>query len=294
MANCPKCNEHLKLTDWKQNCPHCGANIVVYDIQERLMKEADKAEVEYYHFQKKIDRVKASFIGTKLAIARIFTSLLPAGPIFLPLITAKFAEPFEVYEGKITMLEIVNKISGLTAGVPGMLKSESRSAGIFFTAAVLCFLLSLVCTVLHFLLNTLSCSPKGKRRNMIMDVLILVFTVLSPVFFLMMPDNRFVTGKPGVGLWLYIALQIVNVAVDHLTMRKGIPVVHKQCYVGGIPIEEYFEMQEKGMTTAEIRVIQYQRLQAIQDEKDRKAAEEKAKAEAEAEAEKRAKEEEDG
>ena len=44
-------------------------------------------------------------------------------------------------------------------------------------------------------------------------------------------------------------------------------IVHKQCYVGGIPIEEYFEM-EKTMTREEIRAEQYRRLQARYDEKE--------------------------
>ena len=38
MANCPKCNHHLRLADWKQKCPYCGANIVLYDLQERLIR----------------------------------------------------------------------------------------------------------------------------------------------------------------------------------------------------------------------------------------------------------------
>lgn len=286
MANCPKCNMHLRLTDWRQHCPHCGANIVVYDMQERLMQEADVAEVEYYHFQKKIDRVKASFIGTKLAVARIFTSLLPAGAIFLPLINAKFAEPFEVYEGKITMLDIVNKINSLTGGIPGMLSGESKKAGIFFTAAVVLFVLSLLATLLHFIFNTLSCSPKGKPRNMAMDVILLASSVAAALCFTQIPENTIVTGTLGIGTYLYLVLQLVNAGVDYVTMKKGIPVNHKQCYVGGIPIEEYFELQKR-MSVQEIRAIQYERLQAMQDEADAKAKEEAEKA---AETEKQAKE----
>ncbi len=285
MANCPKCNKHLKLTDWKQHCPYCGANIVVYDIQERLMQEADVAEVEYYHFQKKIDRVKASFVGTKLAVARIFTSLLPAGAIFLPLINAKFSEPFEVYEGNIGMLDIVKKINGLTGdAIPAMLSDESKTAGIFFVAAVGFFALSLVMTLLHFILNTLSCSPKGKQRNMIVDVILLAFTVAAPLCFMQIPDNKYVTGSLAVGTFLYILLQLVNVGVDIAAMKQGIPVHHKQCYVGGIPIEEYFKLQEEGKSTEEIRAIQYIRLQELQDAEDARRAEEEAlKAKEEAE-----------
>lgn len=269
MANCPKCNEHLKLTDWKQHCPYCGANIVVYDIQERLMKEADKAEVEYYHFQKKIDRVKASFVGTKLAIVRIFTSILPIGAVFLPLIKAKFSAPFEGYDGNISMLDIVNKINALTGdGIPAMLSGENKTAGIFFVASVGLFALSLVATLLHFILNTLSCSPKGKKRNMITDMLILILTGGAAICFEAIPQNPWVAGSIGIGTWLYLLLQIVNVELDVVTMTRGIPVNHKQCYVGGIPIEEYFEMQKNGVSAREIRAEQYKRLQEMQDKAD--------------------------
>lgn len=94
MADCPKCKTHLKMTDWRQHCPYCGANIVVYDLQERLMQEADKAEVQHYHFQKKVDRLKASFIGSKLSVVRIFTSLIPIGALFLPIVKIKLTPPF--------------------------------------------------------------------------------------------------------------------------------------------------------------------------------------------------------
>ena len=285
MANCPKCDAHLKLSDWRQNCPHCGANIVVYDIQERLMAQADAAEVEHYHFQKKIDRLKASFIGSKLAITRIITSLIPAGAVFLPLMKGTISEPFKPLDGGVSLLDVINNIDGLTGdGIPTML-SESNKAGIFFVASIALFVLSALALLLHFVLNTLSCSPKGKPRNMAMDVIILVTTFASAICFYMMPDNPFVKGTLGIGALLYILLQIVNVVIDYLTMKQGIPVNHKQCYVGGIPIEEYFEMQKRGMTTAEIREIQYERLQAMQDAADAAAAE-KAREEAEKEKEK--------
>lgn len=280
MANCPKCGRHLKITDWKQHCPDCGANIFVYNQQERLMQEADIAEVQYYHFQKKIDRIKASFIGSKLAIVRIFTSLLPVAAIFLPLIKAKIAEPFKPFDGGMSLLDIINNIEGLTGdGIPTML-GEEKTAGIALAASIGLFAVSLLALVLHFILLTLSCSPKGNQRNNAMNIIILVTTIGSALAFMLMPKNAFVDGALGLGAYLYIALQIVNVVIDTITMKKGIPVNHKQCYCGGIPIEEYFEMQKKGMSTEEIRAIQYERLQAMQDEIEaRLKAEEDKKAE---------------
>ena len=77
MAKCPKCGRKLTLFDWKPNCPECGINLVYYGLEDKLLDEADAAEAEHAKLQKKIDRLKAAFIGSKLTIARIFLSLLP-------------------------------------------------------------------------------------------------------------------------------------------------------------------------------------------------------------------------
>lgn len=273
MANCPNCNAHLKLTDWKQHCPHCGANIVIYDLQERLMQDADVAEVQFYHFQKKIDRLKASFIGSKLAVTRIVTSLLPIGALFLPLVKATAYEPLEPMTGGISALTIYEKIDSVTK----ILEAEMNTPNIMLIASFALLLLSLLFTFVRFVLLTLACSPKGKVRNYTMDVFILLFTIGSIVAFGAMPAGGILSGGLYFGAYLYLLLEIVNVAVDVATFKKGINVKHKQCYCGGIPIEEYFEMVEKGMSTEEIRQIQYDRLRELQEEKERKLAEDEAK-----------------
>lgn len=241
------------------------------------MQEADIAEVQYYHFQKKIDRLKASFVGSKLAIVRIFTSLLPVGAIFLPLVNADVVEPMKPFSGSVSMLTLVNNIDAFTSdAIPTLLAGDSRTSALFMIVSLILFLVSLIAMLLHFILLTLACSPKGKLRNMILNVLIIVSTLGSVGAFALMPSFDVVKGSLGVGAYLYVALQILNVVFDIIVLKKGIEVHHKQCYCGGIPIEEYFEMKEKGMTTEEIRAIQYERLQAIQDEKVAKLAEKEA------------------
>ena len=76
MANCPKCGYKLKITDWRAECPKCGVNLLYYNHQERLAEDADKAEEEHIKLQPKIDRVKFSFVGTKLSIVRIICLLI--------------------------------------------------------------------------------------------------------------------------------------------------------------------------------------------------------------------------
>ena len=277
MASCPKCGKNLRLTDWRQHCPQCGANIVVYDLQEKLMQDADIAEVQYYHFQKKIDRLKASFIGTKLAVARIITSILPVGPLFLPLIKAAFSPPVDFPDGNVNLMTIVNHFGAINLDtVKALPGGNAKTDSVLLVAGTLLFALSAVLTLVHLILLTLACSPKGKARNIVQDVLILVSSVASAVCFVAMGDSGAVKATLAIGAYLYILLQVVNVAVDIAVLKQGIPVTHKQCYVGGIPIEEYFEL-EKTLTPEEMRAEQYRRLTAIQQEKERQIAEDEAK-----------------
>lgn len=275
MADCPKCKQHLKLSDWKQNCPYCGANIVVYDLQERLMKEADAAEVQYYHFQQKVDRLKASFVGSKIAIVRIFTSLIPIFFLLLPIVKITLSAPFEPFSGNLGLIDLYNMFDKLNVNVfLDLIKNaDTKPAGILFTASIVLLLLSVVIMLVHFLFNMLSCSPKGKVRNFTVDIIYLVASVSAAVCFLLIPENSVVSGSLGIGAYLYIALVIVNFVVDILFFKSRPVVKHAQCYVGGIPIEEYFEMVEKGVSADELRQEMYRRLTAIQEEQEKKLQE---------------------
>ena len=88
-----------------------------------------------------------------------------------------------------------------------------------------------------------------------------------------------------IGAWVYLALCAANFITEILVYKKGIDIRHKPCFVGGIPIEEYFEMQKKGMPQDEIRAEQYRRLTEQQQERERELNEAAGKAATEEEAE---------
>ncbi len=244
------------------------------------MLDADKAEVENYHFQKKIDRLKASFAGNKLAVARIFTSLLPIGALFLPLVKANFSAPMPEKSGNITVLDIYNMFGDLDIGA--LFGSFSENAP-FLISAIL-FLLSVVLILVHFILLTLACSPKGKQRAYALNILMLAFSMASAICFAVSPVSSCAYGSLSVGTFLYIALFIVNFVLEIIIYQKGMEIHHKQCYVGGIPIEEYFKMIEDGVSHEELRKEMYKRLTEIQLQKDKELEEaEKAKKEKEEE-----------
>ena len=53
MANCPRCGSHLRITDWKPECPECGVNLNYYKANERLLDESEKAEAELAKYKAK-------------------------------------------------------------------------------------------------------------------------------------------------------------------------------------------------------------------------------------------------
>ncbi len=54
---CPKCGKKLSLFYIKQDCPECGCDLLYYDMEKKLEKDADKAEKEF----EALDRFLAKF-----------------------------------------------------------------------------------------------------------------------------------------------------------------------------------------------------------------------------------------
>lgn len=272
MAECPKCKEHLKMTDWKQHCPHCGANVVIYDIQERLMKDADIAEVQYYHFQKKIDRLKASFVGSRLAVIRIFTSLIPILAIVVPFFKGEFKAPFAEFNGFFSLFSLLDIIENLNFdNILGLLNTDDgKTPLVLFAVSIVLLLLSIVLLLVRFGCLTMACSKKGKAICYGFDIALVILTVVATVMFFVIPDNPYFSIGFVLAPFVYLILLGVNFYVDILIFKKGIEVKHAPCFVGGIPIEEYFKMLEDGIPQEEIRAEMYKRLTKLQEEKEAK------------------------
>lgn len=272
LADCPKCGKHLKVTDWKQHCPHCGGNIVIYDIQERLMKDADIAEVQYYHFQKKIDRLKASFVGSKLAIVRIFTSLIPILAILVPFFKCEFKAPFVEFNGYLTLFSLLDIIE--TLNTDNVLELLSTTDGklplVFLLISVVLLLLTIVLLLVRFGCLTMACSKKGKSICYGFDITFIVVALISSVLFFAIPENPYFNIDFILAPFVYIVLLVISFGVDIAVFKQGIEVRHAPCFVGGIPIEEYFKMVEDNIPHEEIRAEMYRRLAKLQEEKEAK------------------------
>lgn len=298
-ATCPKCGAKLRLFDWKPNCPHCGVNMVYYGLEDRLLLDADNAEIEHVHTQARMDRMKAAFTGSKLAITRIVTSVLPFAGLFLPLAKFSFDAPYASFNGSINAISLYNILATRLDFDALLSMFGSKLMGpmaIFFAVSIVTILLSAVGLLLHLIFLIMACGPKGKQRNYSLNILNILFSSTSLVTFLLFSSKIKAllpgivhTSSLGIGIFVYLALLIACFVVDILCFKKGIPVKYKPCFVGNIPSDEYFRLVKEEVPLPEIRKIMAEYTAIKEAEDAQKKAEEEAK-KAKEKAEKEAKE----
>lgn len=276
MANCPKCGRKLGLKDWKPNCPGCGVNLVYYGMEERLLDEADKAEAEHARLQKRIDRLKASFIGSPLTIARIVLSLLPIAALLIPLCSVTYSGPFiEQTTTNVNAIEIYNFVSTLNFdSLFTMIGSNLLgNAFIGMLGSLLAVLLSAVMLIVSLVALMGACGPKGNPRNLTLNSISIVLAVASIFLFNMFSNGisavfpDFFSGKIGAGIFVYIAALVLLLGINIIITVKGTNVKYKQCFVGGIPYEEYLELVKNGTPKEEIRAMMTAALEKKEAEK---------------------------
>lgn len=279
MAKCPKCGRRLTLFDWRPNCPGCGINLVYYGMEERLMDEADVAEAEHARTQKRIDRLKASFVGSKLTIIRIILSVLPIAALMLPLCSVTYSGPFiEQTTSSINAISIYNLVSSLDFdALLTMIGSDLLGTSfIGYAGSLVCLLLSLVMIIVSLLMLMMACGPKGNPRNITLNVITIALAIASVVFFSIFASNisaifpEFISASIGFGIYVYIAAIVALLAINIIIAIKGVEVKYKACFVGGIPAEEYFELVKNGTPKEVIREKMAQALKAKEEAKAEK------------------------
>lgn len=236
MATCPKCGYKLKLKDYKPECPSCGVNLIYYNMEERLAADADKAEAEHIQFQPRIDRLKAAFIGSKMAVVRIICSLLPIGMLFLPLCKIEVGLPYSPIKSTVSILTIAMDVVA-SLNFDALLKLFGSEvigkAMIFYALAIVTLLLAAVIAIVNLLFLMLSASPRGLKRNFSFCVIGTVFSALSFVFFTIM-NNELNSTFPGIytgssqfGIFCVVAAFIILFVVNLIIKKQNIPVKYK-------------------------------------------------------------------
>lgn len=228
MANCPKCGYKLRLIDVKAECPKCGVNLIYYNQQERLALDADKAEEEHINFQPKIDRVKFAFIGTKLSIVRLIMLLVPIGMLFLPLAHIKVDMPYNSFDKNISILNLIMDV--IAEFKFDILNIAPTAAMICYFVSILGVLLTAVFAILNIPFVSVSCSPKGFKRNVTLSSCGIGFTVLSIISFFVFNSQlsakfgEMYSGNIGVGSFLVVLGFVAIIVINVLIKKQNIPV----------------------------------------------------------------------
>lgn len=269
MAECPNCGRKLSIFDRKPECPGCGVNLLFYNMEERLMTEADKAEAEHARAQVKYDHLRASFIGSKIAVIRLIASLLPIGALMLPLCSVIYSDGTT---NRINAIELYKYLS--SADIGSILSSVN-----YFSVALGCLLLSAVLVLVALFALAASCRKMGKQRNVILYSLAVLSAIVSAVClseFSKVSSGALANVQSitfGIGAYIYIGTLLLLLGINIYISIKGLPVKYKQCYIGGIPSEEYFELVNKG---TDIKAIHEMMDKALRDIKEQKSIEKEA------------------
>ena len=241
MANCPKCNAKLKLTDWRPECPKCGVNMVYYGMEERLLADAEKAEAEHAKFQKNLDRVKASSIGGKRQIIRIVLSIIPILGLLLPLASISLKNIPFVAEDKTISVNLINLITDYFMNLldlDGLLTvMGSKVVGtpfIMFAVSIVCLALSIVVGIVNFGRNFCSSQPKSCKKNMIVSIVSMVLAIVSGITFAVFSNGinalfpEFINASVGFGIFVTAALHIPVIVLNFMLVKNPIVVKYKE------------------------------------------------------------------
>ena len=271
MANCPHCGRRLRLADWRPTCPGCGVNLNYYDANQRLLDESEKAEKEHALFQPKVDRAKAAYAGSKLAILRIVLTLLPVGALFLPLVKNAAGDS----------VNVIGVYKAMNAAGIGAVFGRALGEPVCLAGALL--LVSAVMIIVSIVLITMALGKHGKLRVLITYGFMLVCAVgalaaaavggKQPVALF---EGAAAPVTPGVGAYLYAALFFVLFAYNVFLLKKGIPVRHTPCLIGGLPSEEYFRCVAAGMPKPELQRKMLAALAELQEQQERELIKEGA------------------
>lgn len=189
MANCPNCGKKLPWWYIKAECNKCGVSIPNYNWIERLEEDNINAEKSFEIFYKTINRVQYSLFGTKLRIARLIFTFLPAVAFLFPWAVVKGStNSFDLallsFTGGKSAINVITQLFGNSSLLFDNMRFENYSGPVtFITLSVIFYFLTMICIVFAFLLNIIKCAKPKTKSTVVFDIISIAFSVVSVVLF---------------------------------------------------------------------------------------------------------------
>lgn len=253
MSNCPKCGKKLRIIDWKQDCPHCGTNLMFYGFEERFYTDAKKAEMGFARVNVALRKLKTAFVGNNVAIARLAMSILPVLMLLIPVSNVSITLPFL---SKTVSLGIIGLYSMFAGGdfsfifemagseILGSALSSFRLALFAEMATVLFAVLVLLCTILCFV--SINKMAKIICTMCVLGTVSAVLTVIWSNSFIRIAHEtvpNLLSGSIKIGaIFAVIGFAAVFV-VNLIVVIKGIEIVYEE---GDFERAEIYKKVRKG------------------------------------------------
>lgn len=233
---CPKCGGEIPFYNLKPNCKHCGVNIYYYSQDALLMRDAKRTELEAAAARMVIVRIKASFIGGGLQIARMVFVLISVAALLLPFGGAVFRVPF--FEGSLSagLIGAIQAFqNGLLLKTPQLLQSalfskQALAATVDFGCLLLVAVIDVIMLVFYILsFFNLTNSTKRMRNLSLVGVAVSLLGFAVPlVMKLITPDSALASVSFGFGGLLCAAMFLVQFFLNRAILKKGIEPTYRE------------------------------------------------------------------
>jgi hypothetical protein len=288
-STCPNCGRKLRWYDVKAECKNCGVSIPNFNWEERLKDDNVKAERQFQSFYKTLNMFAYSIWGTKLRIARLILSFLPAVGFILPWAYVKSdAQSFGfdligIFTSGNSLIDLLKSFFGnMSLFMDNMAFENYKGAVTYFSVSALFMLISLVFLVVSFFLILFTFKKPKNKSMFIFDILSIASAIVSVVLFNVGVSSAKtqigvnlgnvplynVTGSVAWGFYVALALIVVALVMNIIVSKA--------------PAKSDETLEEERLARKAVKE-EKERQNAIKKEKareeaEKKAAEEQAKA----------------
>lgn len=213
-------------------------NVRFYNFDKTFYRDAKRAELSVAKINIFIAHLKASFIGSKLAIARLCVVLLPLLSLLIPYATAGIKLPF--VDGKITVSALGAYFAfsdGYLDFILEMIKGGA-DAGAFkalAAAVVAVAAIALLCVVLLlFTIFAFANTEKAHKRICVISIIGIVLSIAAAILSFRFvsvanaAEGSIISGSMSFGYIITAIMFAVNFVINYLIGKKGLNIEYKE------------------------------------------------------------------
>lgn len=240
-SKCPNCGRVLKWYNVKAECPDCGISIPNFNWEARLEEDNLRAEEKFGKFYRTLNMLKYSVVGTKLRIARLVMSLIPAIGFILPWASIKSNQDslnldlLGLFTDGTSMLDFFGIFFKNIGGIFSAMSGESFDGPVtYFTFGFILMLLGVVAIVLGFFMILIKFRKPKTNAIWITDVVSIALSLIGAILFIVSGNKisgdftigtlNFVNAQTGAlwGIFVYIALLCVALTANILVAKADV------------------------------------------------------------------------